>query len=237
MAIVRRARLLALVLLAAPAAGAQPRTADPIKRGLQLSDFPRVVKLAENVYGYEEIRQPGFTTVSLVVVGRNGVLIADAQGSVAATQAMLDKIKAITPLPVKWYVVGSDHGDHTGGNSVLPKDLTFVVHPASRAQLLKDSAAAAAPGRGGAPRPAVIVPPVARASAAATARASLRSPRLDSWARIAARSSSSSCSSIVRPTRSAGCLKPPGRVQSGADSPTAKTERRPEALRLIRSIW
>ena len=86
MAIVRRARLLALVLLAAPAAGAQPRTADPIKRGLQLSDFPRVVKLAENVYGYEEIRQPGFTTVSLIVVGRNGVLIADAQGSAQATQ-------------------------------------------------------------------------------------------------------------------------------------------------------
>lgn len=161
MAIVRRTRLLALALVVATAAGAQPRTADPIKRGLQLSDFPRVVKLAENVYGYEEIRQPGFTTVSLIVVGRNGVLIADAQGSVAATQAMLDKIKAITPLPVKWYVVGSDHGDHTGGNSVLPKDLTFVVHPASRAQLLKDSAAAAAPGRGGAPRPAVIVPPVA----------------------------------------------------------------------------
>ena len=142
MAIVRRARLLALVLLAAPAAGAQPRTADPIKRGLQLSDFPRVVKLAENVYGYEEIRQPGFTTVSLVVVGRNGVLIADAQGSAQATQTMLDKVKAITPLPVRWYVVGSDHGDHTGGNSVLPKDLTFVVHPASRAQLVKDSAAA-----------------------------------------------------------------------------------------------
>ena len=59
MAIVRRTRLLALALVVATAAGAQPRTADPIKRGLQLSDFPRVVKLAENVYGYEEIRQPG----------------------------------------------------------------------------------------------------------------------------------------------------------------------------------
>lgn len=147
-----------LAALAAATAFAQsPRTADPIKRGLQLTDFPRFVKLADNVYGYEEIRQPGFATVSLVVVGRNGVLIADGQGNAQATQTMLDRIKTLTPLPVKWYVVGSDHGDHTAGNSVLPKDITFIVHPTSRAQLVRDSAAGSA-----APTPrVVIVPPAA----------------------------------------------------------------------------
>ena len=155
----RTIRAILAVAMFAATASAQVRTADPIKRGFALTDFPRVVKLADNVYGYEEIRQPGFTTVSLIVVGKNGVLIADGQGSAAATQAMLDHIKAITPLPVKWYVVGSDHGDHTAGNSVLPKDITFIVHPTSRAQLLKDSAAAA--GRGGGGRASVVVPPVA----------------------------------------------------------------------------
>ena len=151
---------------------AQTRTADPLKRGFQLSDFPRVVKLAENVYGYEEIRQPGFTTVSLIVVGKSGVLIADGQGSPAATQTMVDKIRTVSPLPIKWYVVGSDHGDHTAGNSVLAKDITYIVHRTSRAQLVRDSTAAAttnaraasdATARGGAaPAPrAVIVPPVA----------------------------------------------------------------------------
>ena len=148
---------------AAPA-HAQTRTADPIKRGLQLTDFPRIVKLTENVYGYEEIRQPGFTTVSLIVVGKNGVLVADGQGSPAATQTMLDKIRTVSPLPIKWYIVGSDHGDHTAGNSVLPAGITYVVHRNSRAQLVKDSVAAAAPSaRGGAPRVAVV-PPVAMAS-------------------------------------------------------------------------
>lgn len=142
---------------------AQPRTADPIKRGLQLTDFPRVVKLAPDIYGYEEIRQPGFTTVSLFVVGKNGVLIADGQGSAAATQAMLDRIRAITPLPVRWYVVGSDHGDHTAGNAVLPKDITYIVHPTSRAQLVRDSIAAATPGRAGAAPRVVIVPAAAMA--------------------------------------------------------------------------
>jgi cyclase len=163
-------RRLALLLgICAVSAGAQPnppRTADFIKRGHLPADFPRFVKLAENVYGYEEIRQPGMTTVSLVVIGRNGVLVADGQGNAAATQTMLDKIRTLTPLPIRWYVVGSDHGDHTAGNSVLPKDLTYIVHPTSRAQLVRDSTAAATPsttGRGGAPR-IVIVPPNAMTS-------------------------------------------------------------------------
>src|SRR5688572_33331487 len=119
------------LILAATVVSAQPRTAYPEKRGHALSEFPRVVKLAENVYWYEEIRQPGFTTVSLFVVGNDGVLIADGQGSPAATQTMLDHIAKITPKPIKWYVVGSDHGDHTAGNSVLPKDITFIVSKAS----------------------------------------------------------------------------------------------------------
>jgi cyclase len=152
-------RYVALLALAASTAAAQVRTADVPTRGLKLTDFPRFVKLAENVYGYEEIRQPGMTTVSLVVVGRNGVLVADGQGNAAATQTMLDRIKTLTPLPVKWYVVGSDHGDHTAGNSVLPKDITYIVHPTSRAQLVKDSTAGAA----ATPPRTVIVPPTAMA--------------------------------------------------------------------------
>ncbi len=146
----------ALVAMAA-VADAQPRTAFPEKRGFTLSEFPRVIKLADNVYGYEEIRQPGFTTVSLFVVGANGVLIADGQGSPQATQTMLDHIKKVTPRPVRWYVVGSDHGDHTAGNAVLPKDLTFIVHPMSKAQLERD---AKNPNRQ--PNaPAVVIPPTA----------------------------------------------------------------------------
>lgn len=156
----RRAVCLLAVLaavLSAAQATAQPRTAYPDKRGVPLSAFPRVVPLADGVYGYEEIRQPGFTTVSLIVVGRDGVLVADGQGSPSATQAMLDHIRRLTPLPIRWYVVGSDHGDHTAGNSVLPKDIRYIVHPASKAQMARD---AAAPRRSP-EAPAVVVPPTA----------------------------------------------------------------------------
>lgn len=157
----RRSLLVAILLTAGVAASAvaQVRTAFPEKRGFKLTDFPRVVKLAANVYGYEDIRQPGFTTVSLIVVGNDGVLIADGQGSPAATQKLLDEIKKITPKPVRWYIVGSDHGDHTAGNSVLPKDITYIVSRNSRAQLERD---AANPNRQPT-SPPVIVPPAAMA--------------------------------------------------------------------------
>jgi glyoxylase-like metal-dependent hydrolase (beta-lactamase superfamily II) len=167
--------LAVVAALAATLAHAQSspvRTADPAKRGVLLTAFPRIVQLAPSVYGYEEIRQPGFTTVSMFVVGRDGVLIADGQGSVQATQTMLDRIRTVTPLPIKWYVVGSDHGDHTAGNSVLPPNVTYVVHRNSKAQLERDAAAAkvandkatadaAAKGTAAPPPRVVIVPPVA----------------------------------------------------------------------------
>ncbi len=127
---------LAAVLVCASALSAgQIRTADPIKRGLSRSEFPRTIKIADNVYGYEDFHSAGMTTVSLFVVGAEGVLIADGQGSAAATQQLLDAIAKVTPKPVKWYIVGSDHGDHTAGNSVLPNDITYIVSKASRAQM------------------------------------------------------------------------------------------------------
>jgi cyclase len=154
----------AAAILLTASASAQVRTAYPEKRGLSLGQFPRTIKLADNVYGYEEIRQPGFTTVSLFVVGANGVLVADGQGSPAATQTMLNAITTVTPKPVKWYVVGSDHGDHTAGNSVLPKDITYVIHRNSLAQMQRD---AANPDRQPS-APPVVVPPAAMSGDAQT---------------------------------------------------------------------
>ncbi len=163
----------ALLAFMAASLSAQPRTADIEKRGLKASDFPRLAKIAEHIYTFEGIHPPNFTTVSLIVVGTDGVLIADGQGTPRETQQLLDAVKTLTPKPVKWYVVGSDHGDHTAGNSVLPTDITFIVHPTSRANLERDAAtlmgqnlkaAAEAMTKGGPPptlRPAVVVPPAA----------------------------------------------------------------------------
>jgi cyclase len=113
------------------------RTADPIKRGFQLSDFPRTVKVADNIYTYEDFHSGAekFTTTDMIVVTREGVLVADAQGSPEATKGLVEAIRKITPQPIKYMIVCSDHGDHTGGNSVLPPGITYYIHPTSKAIL------------------------------------------------------------------------------------------------------
>ena len=133
----------ALVLVSVTAVAAQTpvvRTGDPAKRGLAESVFPRIQKLADGVYSYEQLRSAGaerFTTVSLFVVTPDGVLVADGQGSVEETRRMVDEIAKITPQPITHIVVGSDHGDHTAGNAALPAGATYFIHPASKAALGK----------------------------------------------------------------------------------------------------
>ena len=114
------------------------RTADPAKRGLKDTDFPRIKKLADGVYSYEQLRASGqekFTTVSMFIVGSDGVLVADGQGNQAETKRMIDEIAKITNQPIKWVVICSDHGDHTNGNDQFPSTATFIGHPTSKTNL------------------------------------------------------------------------------------------------------
>ena len=133
------------------------RTANPYERGLTDDDFPRVKELADNVYSYEQLRSAGdekFTTVSLFVVTPEGVLVADGQGSVDETARLVETIAGITDQPITHVVIGSDHGDHTAGNSAFPPDAAFLAHPTSHAVL---EASANNPNRR-AGAPPVVVP-------------------------------------------------------------------------------
>ena len=127
------------------------RTADPVKRGLKESDFPRTVKVTENVYTYEDFHagDEKFTTTNMFVVTPEGVLVADGQGDVAATKGLVDAIAKVTPKPIKYVVICSDHGDHTGGNAAFPPGVSYIVHPTSKAIL--DRQAEGRGGRGGTP--------------------------------------------------------------------------------------
>ena len=120
------------------------QTADPFKRGLKQGDFPRLKQLAPGIYSYEDLRasDPGTfkTTVDLIVIGNGGVIVADGQGSVAATQKLVDHIKSLTPQPVKYVLVGSEHGDHTGGNAAFKTaypEVVFISSPVSQKAMAK----------------------------------------------------------------------------------------------------
>ncbi len=131
----------ALLSLPASAQNWQPiqKTADLYERGLKTSDFPRTKELAPGVYSYEALRSGNtasyMTTVSLVVVTNDGVLVADGQGSDKDTAQMVEVIKGLTPQPIKYVIVCSDHGDHTNGNAAFKAaypDVVFVSSQASQ---------------------------------------------------------------------------------------------------------
>jgi len=151
--------LVALVLLAAGEPGAQIlRTADATRRGLRETDFPRLVKLADDVYAYEDLNGSlasnlAFTTNSLIVITTGGVVVVDGQGSVAKTKRLVDRIKTLTPQPIKYVIIGADHGDHVAGNSAFPAGTTFIAHPASRAVIAAMAARPQPAGAGPMPVP------------------------------------------------------------------------------------
>jgi glyoxylase-like metal-dependent hydrolase (beta-lactamase superfamily II) len=130
---------LSLALISGSLRAQVQETGDVAKRGLKQTDFPRTKQLAPGVYSYEALRggDPGgqMTTVSLIVISNDGVLVADGQGNVAQTQEMVDWIKKTTPQPIKYVVICSDHGDHTGGNAAFPEGTTFLIHPNSKKTL------------------------------------------------------------------------------------------------------
>lgn len=94
----------------------------------------------------------------MFVVTSEGVLLYDAQGDPEATRKEVEAISKITTHPIKWVVIASDHGDHTGGNSSLPVGVTFFIHPNSKAILDKQAANAKRPPSWTLPADAVLVP-------------------------------------------------------------------------------
>ena len=131
------AALLILLAITTPAL-AEIKTANPAERGLKQSDFPRLKSLAPGIYSYEDLRpsDPGRfkTTVDMIVVTPDGVLVADGQGNVAATEKLVAQIRKLTAQPVKYVVVCSEHDDHTGGNSAFKAafpNAVFIASPVS----------------------------------------------------------------------------------------------------------
>jgi cyclase len=115
------------------------QTEEMKRRGLTDKDFPRLHKLADNVYAYEMIRAPfqgaRFTTDDLIVITTDGVLVADAQGSPEDTARLIEEIRKLTDKPIKYVVIGSEHVDHTGGNASFPATVTFIAHPGAKRSL------------------------------------------------------------------------------------------------------
>jgi len=106
------------------------------ERGLTSADFPQNKKLAPNVYVWTDVHPTGlYTTNDLIVITTNGVLVADGQKDPPTTKKMVDFIKSLTSQPIRYVVVASEHGDHSGGHESFPTGAIFISSPASQANL------------------------------------------------------------------------------------------------------
>lgn len=146
MAAMNRHRLPTLGLLIAAA----------VSLGAAAPPLPRMTRLSDGVYLYEHLdpTKAGVTANNLVVVGADAVLVADGQGTPENTAELVAAIAVLTPRPIRYVVVGSEHGDHRGGDSAFPATATFIAHPSSLAAL---KAQATSPTRR-AGAPPVVVP-------------------------------------------------------------------------------
>lgn len=108
------------------------QTAAPAS-SLKPADFPQHKQLAPNVYVWSDVHPSGlYTTNNLIVITTDGVLVADGQRDAATTKKMVDWIATLTPQPIKVVVIGSEHGDHTGGNASFPSSATVIKSPLSQ---------------------------------------------------------------------------------------------------------
>lgn len=76
-----------------------------------------------------------------VVVTPAGVVVIDALGSPAAAESLLEAIRAVTPLPVRYVVLTHYHADHIYGLQVFKgRGATIIAHESGRDYLQSDTA-------------------------------------------------------------------------------------------------
>jgi glyoxylase-like metal-dependent hydrolase (beta-lactamase superfamily II) len=76
---------------------------------------------------------------SVAIVGAESVLVFDSNGTPAAAEAVLDEIRRITPLPIRYLVQSHWHWDHWYGAEVYKQalpDLKIVAHEKTRAMMM-----------------------------------------------------------------------------------------------------
>ncbi|MCM3878918.1 MAG: hypothetical protein ND807_02310, partial [Vicinamibacterales bacterium] len=106
-------------------------TALVAERNLKPTDFPTLKSTTGDVYVWQDVHTLGFLTNNLIVITSEGVLVADGQGSPEATRKLVEAVRLLTPQPIKYVVVCSEHADHTGGNKAFPSTATFISSAAS----------------------------------------------------------------------------------------------------------
>ena len=136
-----RAGALVLSLLAAGCAAPDPDVEpadDPTavaEAGAESADDAQF-RFTEVVPGVYHAQGAGDLVVgsnAAVVVNDDEVLLVDSHITPAAADRLLQELKTITPLPVRYVANTHWHFDHAHGNQVYPPEVEIISHEATRA--------------------------------------------------------------------------------------------------------
>ena len=105
-----------------------------------------VKKISEHVYYVEGIPgiatdNEGFISNAGFVVTDEGVVIFDALGTPSLAATLVEKIREITPLPIKKVIVSHYHADHIYGLQVFEELGATIVAPLGAQQYISSEAA------------------------------------------------------------------------------------------------
>jgi cyclase len=94
-----------------------------------------VQKLAPDLYAY--ISTNDASANSTFLVGDKGILVVDTGLNAQEGRKLLEEIRKISPLPVRWIVNTHYHPDHRGGNDVVGPDAAIISTEFTLAQVVR----------------------------------------------------------------------------------------------------
>jgi cyclase len=95
-----------------------------------------VEKIAPDLYAY--VSKNDSSANATFLVGETGILVVDTGLNATEGSKLLDEIRTISPLPVRWIVNTHYHPDHRGGNAVVGPDAVVISTTFTREQVLRD---------------------------------------------------------------------------------------------------
>ena len=85
---------------------------------------PRIRKLEDGVYVYVG---KNFNSNCGIVLTREGVVLIDSGHSPTDSRAILEAVRKLTPLPVRFLIDTEPHPDHTTGHFVFSPPATIIA--------------------------------------------------------------------------------------------------------------
>jgi len=85
---------------------------------------PRIKKLTDGVYVYEGI---DFNSNAGIILTSEGVVLVDSGHNPTDSRAIVEIVKKLTPMPIRYLIDSEPHPDHTTGHYVFASTATIIA--------------------------------------------------------------------------------------------------------------